>query len=260
MPLFVPSVGKDVHGVVRPVRLVGRVSGRSGIHVGRVGVLAVLLGVGVAGGLFPAVAFADSGSGGSVGSSGRGSGSEAGSASPKPRGRSPASVAGEPRVPSVVGAREVRPSLPSSSPRVSASPAMSSPVGERVVSWLADGVSGGSGSSDGGPVGWAVSELSRRQWARRSGVGAGQVWSYFFGNGTAEHPDGGVFIGNGYSWTAESCTGVTACTGGNGGLLGSGGDGYNGGNGGSAGGGGGGGGGGRPPGGAGGGGGPRGDV
>lgn len=42
-------------------------------------------------------------------------------------------------------------------------------------------------------------------------------------------------IGRGYSWTAESCSGTSACDGGNGGILGSGGHGYNGGSGGSAG-------------------------
>ena len=56
-----------------------------------------------------------------------------------------------------------------------------------------------------------------------------------FGNGTAEHPDGGILIGNGFSWDADTCTGTTACNGGNGGLIGNGGSGYNGGHGGSAG-------------------------
>lgn len=59
------------------------------------------------------------------------------------------------------------------------------------------------------------------------------VWSFFFGNGTADNPNGGILIGNGYSWTSSTCSG--SCNGGNGGLFGSGGDGYNGGNGGSAG-------------------------
>ena len=56
-----------------------------------------------------------------------------------------------------------------------------------------------------------------------------------FSNGTAEHPDGGNLIGNGYSWTAESCSGGQVCAGGDGGIFGDGGNGYNGGNGGSAG-------------------------
>lgn len=57
-----------------------------------------------------------------------------------------------------------------------------------------------------------------------------------FGNGTAEHPDGGMLVGSGFSWDATSCTGSGPCTGGNAGLLaGSGGNGFNGGNGGAAG-------------------------
>ncbi|MCX2931150.1 hypothetical protein ORI20_12745 [Mycobacterium sp. CVI_P3] len=60
-----------------------------------------------------------------------------------------------------------------------------------------------------------------------------EVVRYFVGNGTAAHPDGGILVGNGYSWTASSCT--TVCNGGNAGLLGNGGAGYNGGDGGNAG-------------------------
>lgn len=55
------------------------------------------------------------------------------------------------------------------------------------------------------------------------------------GNGTAEHPNGGILVGNGYSWTDATCTGSSACAGGNGGIIGNGGNGYNGGDGGSAG-------------------------
>lgn len=56
-----------------------------------------------------------------------------------------------------------------------------------------------------------------------------------FGNGTPDHPDGGIFLGNGYSWTAQTCTTGNACKGGNGGFLGNGGNGFNGGDGGAAG-------------------------
>ena len=60
------------------------------------------------------------------------------------------------------------------------------------------------------------------------------VW--LFGNGTAEHPDAGILIGNGYSYTsyAGACA-MGACNGGDGGLIGNGGSGFSGGNGGSAG-------------------------
>lgn len=57
-----------------------------------------------------------------------------------------------------------------------------------------------------------------------------------FGDGTADSPNGGLLAGNGFSYDADTCPGVSACAGGNGGLLaGSGGDGFNGGAGGSAG-------------------------
>lgn len=58
----------------------------------------------------------------------------------------------------------------------------------------------------------------------------------FVGDGTADNPNAGIVIGNGYSFTgyAGACT-TGACTGGNGGLLGNGGNGFAGGNGGAAG-------------------------
>lgn len=64
----------------------------------------------------------------------------------------------------------------------------------------------------------------------------GGLWRVLVGDGTPDNPNAGVFAGNGYSWTAETCTGTTACNGGNSGIFfGNGGDGFNGGNGGSAG-------------------------
>lgn len=60
--------------------------------------------------------------------------------------------------------------------------------------------------------------------------------SRLFGDGTPENPNGGILFGNGFSWDAQSCTGGSACHGGNAGLFGgSGGNGFNGGSGGSAG-------------------------
>ena len=63
----------------------------------------------------------------------------------------------------------------------------------------------------------------------------GSILRIFVGNGTAENPNGGLLLGNGYSWTADTCTGGAVCTGGNGGAIGNGGNGYNSGAGGSAG-------------------------
>ncbi|MEI6254872.1 MAG: hypothetical protein WCP30_18935, partial [Mycobacteriaceae bacterium] len=58
---------------------------------------------------------------------------------------------------------------------------------------------------------------------------------FFIGNGTADNVNGGLLIGNGFNFDALSCTGGLACNGGTGGLIGNGGNGFNGGNGGSAG-------------------------
>ena len=64
----------------------------------------------------------------------------------------------------------------------------------------------------------------------------GSILSIFVSNGTAEQPNAGLLIGNGYSYDRASCTGTGACNGGNAGLLfGYGGNGFNGGDGGDAG-------------------------
>ena len=66
------------------------------------------------------------------------------------------------------------------------------------------------------------------------------VFSFFVGNGTAEHPNAGILVGDGFSFTADdvggpNCTEGSPCNGGNAGLLfGSGGNGYDGGTGGNA--------------------------
>ncbi|MDQ1320878.1 MAG: hypothetical protein QG655_2121, partial [Actinomycetota bacterium] len=65
-------------------------------------------------------------------------------------------------------------------------------------------------------------------------VGGGLV-RIFVGDDTAAHPNGGILAGNGYTWTAETCTDPAGCDGGNAGLIGNGGNGFNGGSGGSAG-------------------------
>ena len=57
-----------------------------------------------------------------------------------------------------------------------------------------------------------------------------------FGNGTADHPDAGLPIGNGYSYGSVAGDCAAVCNGGNGGRLrGNGGAGFNGGDGGNAG-------------------------
>ncbi|ORB12580.1 hypothetical protein BST34_26740, partial [Mycolicibacterium monacense DSM 44395] len=64
----------------------------------------------------------------------------------------------------------------------------------------------------------------------------GNVVGLFVGNGTADRPNAGLLLGNGYSYTATTCPASTVCSGGHGGLLiGNGGNGFRGGNGGNAG-------------------------
>ena len=61
-----------------------------------------------------------------------------------------------------------------------------------------------------------------------------QVFRFFVGDGTADNPDAGLWVGDGFSYTAATCP-TGSCDGGSGGVFGSGGNGYNGGNGGWAG-------------------------
>ena len=122
-----------------------------------------------------------------------------------------------------------------------------SAAGSDVLSWLESG--SGNGVPGASPLMWTALAVTRRELGSGTGtstpaaatpaaasLGAwvpGSVLRIFFGDGTASNPNGGILIGNGYSWTAQSCP-TGSCTGGNGGLLGSGGTGYNGGDGGSA--------------------------
>ena len=89
------------------------------------------------------------------------------------------------------------------------------------------------------PLAWATLGVSRRDLSVAGTAAASPIADFvriFVGNGTAERPDAGILVGNGYSYTgyAGACT-TGACNGGNGGLIGNGGSGLNGGNGGSAG-------------------------
>ena len=66
-------------------------------------------------------------------------------------------------------------------------------------------------------------------------------FGYFVGNGTPDHPDAGILVGDGYSFTANDvgttpyCQAGKSCNGGNAGLIfGNGGNGYDGGTGGNA--------------------------
>ncbi|MBJ7401744.1 MAG: hypothetical protein JHC67_16030, partial [Mycolicibacterium sp.] len=62
----------------------------------------------------------------------------------------------------------------------------------------------------------------------------GSVLQALFRNGTADNPNAGLLVGNGFSFDASTCP-TGSCSGGNGGLIGNGGNAYNGGFGGDAG-------------------------
>lgn len=120
-------------------------------------------------------------------------------------------------------------------------PAAATPAAHGEVSvarpprWL--GAGGGPTAPIAEPLGWAVLAVSRRELsAARAADPIGDFIRIFVGDGTAERPDAGILMGNGYSYTSYegACT-SGACDGGNGGLIGNGGNGFNGGNGGAAG-------------------------
>ena len=143
-------------------------------------------------------------------------------------------------------------------PRLIADHGSVSAVHTDLLSWLQGGRTGDAPAAD--PFSWAVLAVTRRDsegpavTVQPAAVTQGELFTptaaarasstdplqsffrVFFGNGTADNPNGGLLFGNGYSYTGGDCPGgATSCNGGNGGLIGNGGSGYNGGNGGSAG-------------------------
>lgn len=85
----------------------------------------------------------------------------------------------------------------------------------------------------------AASQVSKPKAAVTAGATLrqpGPVVSIFISDGTMTHPDAGLLIGNGFSYTAVTCAAGSTCNGGRAGFLyGNGGNGFNGGTGGSAG-------------------------
>jgi len=251
-----------------PGRFTGALPGSS-LYVGRVGALAVALGIGAAIASVPAVAFADSGT--SDTSSGASESRSAASSESGPD-RTPAATAGQGREPSETDSdiadnessdtkesdtedtTEPEVEAAESSPSRSASHRFGSKdkypepepsvdevdeVDEPEVSVEATELNLDAENAGDDPVAPMVAPvmLSTATTGRRTGAPAGPAsLPWLFGDGTAEHPDGGLLYGNGFSWDALSCGGTTACNGGNAGLFGgSGGNGFNGGNGGAAG-------------------------
>ena len=216
------------------------------LSVGRVGALAMMLGVGSA--LASPIALADTTDTDTASASASARSASANVPSPRgavsARGAKPAATLSRPN------------SIRGSSGSVPAGSATKAPVGQ-VVSASPPVAAASLAQHQGGrtaltPAVWAVAAVARRQSdeatpaapvapaparlsaAQRTAWQPGAILRVFVGNGTAAHPDGGILIGNGYSWTATTCP-TGACTGGNGGLIGNGGTGYNGGSGGAAG-------------------------
>lgn len=199
-------------------------------YVGRVGLLAVALGIGAAVASMP-LASADST--GSAGSSGSAVSDSAPTAKTGPR-AARGSIA---RVASVARVESVK----------SGAAAVQSRTGDRRVDGGAPvelaalavtrrdrgGVARIAASSVSAPV--ASASLVTAAVPRASATWQpGSVLRVFVGNGTAANPNAGILLGNGFSYDATTCPTGT-CDGGQAGLVGNGGAGYNGGDGGSAG-------------------------
>jgi hypothetical protein len=123
--------------------------------------------------------------------------------------------------------------------------------GSEPLAWL--GADGAPDSPVAASLAWTAAAFARREFqaaaavAKASAVTTGEPANArgerpladfvrrFIGDGTADHPDAGFLIGDGFSYDATTCAGQTICNGGDGGVLGNGGNGYNGGNGGAAG-------------------------
>ena len=150
-------------------------------------------------------------------------------------------------------------------PRAAAATGSVDGLGANALSWLGSGASGDSPAA--APLMWTALAVTRRELgtttktvapaavttsgqpllgaaapnaaASAATLGAwqpGSILRIFFGNGTADNPNAGIFLGNGYSYTSYegACT-SGACNGGTGGWIGNGGNGFHGGVGGAAG-------------------------
>ncbi|WP_163806739.1 beta strand repeat-containing protein [Mycolicibacterium anyangense] len=269
--------------------------GHKSVYVGRVGALAVALGVGgMIAGLPVAAAdtgSGDSGSSGSVahsarkaaakstpGSASSASGNGKGSTTAKPAGAVSAesgAAASARRIhlgatdsvtpePSPVAVKEISPTVGADVPATeTTAPVLTAATPRGSLSTTPRGpldwLTGGGGDPLGaftGPLAWAALAVSRRETTNSTTVApaaaivtTGQPVAsltvvdpvdafirFFVGDGTADHPDAGIFFGNGYSYTSyEGACQSGPCNGGKGGFIGNGGNGFAGGDGGAAG-------------------------
>jgi len=183
-----------------------------GTNVGRIGALAVALGIGSATAVgLATAAYADTGDAESARTSSASRGAEAG----KP---APASPARASRAQQVAAS-----SKPSTSAAVAPLRKNVAAASERLVQAQSSAAPVASVAAT--PTSSAPQPPTPQSFLRM-----------FVGNGTADNPNAGILMGNGYSYTSYggACT-SGACNGGNAGLVGNGGDGFAGGNGGAAG-------------------------
>ena len=205
-------------------------------YIGRVGALAVALGVGSAIAAMPS-AFADSP--GSDGSAGSDPASSRSSASPqRDRDRSSASSARAGKA--ATAPKQGRASesgadrAGETTPRAGASdPDTPKKVGSALTSWLgvpaeADIPVPAAAIVDTESVARAYVTVTSPNASATGALTANPVADLirvFIGDGTPTNPHGGLLLGNGYSWTALTCASQSPCTGGNGGRIGNGGNG-----------------------------------
>jgi CubicO group peptidase (beta-lactamase class C family) len=177
------------------------------IHVGRIGALAITLGIGsaVAVGL-AASASADTGD------------AESGQTAATSRGAESGNPAGRP-----VAAKSLTRASSAQQVAARSTPAAASAAASRRQSVAVTAPTASSTAS----VSTASASAPEQP---------GSILRAFVGDGTADNPNAGLLWGNGYSYTAYAgaCT-SGACNGGSGGVVGNGGDGFAGGNGGAAG-------------------------
>jgi len=189
-------------------------------YIGRVGALAVALGVGSAIAAMP-VAFADET--GSAGSSGASSSDTKTSTKAPARRQANRAAAGS------ADSSSAAPSNSSSTPGAAASSGGVDRVGGGLASWLSTGSDSPAATRNGAASSGTKFSSSTSTGQLTSAATAAPIASasgflgFFVGNGDEDSPNGGILLGNGYTWTGYGgvCT-TGACNGGNGGLIGNG--------------------------------------
>jgi len=220
-------------------------------YIGRIGGLAVALGIGAAIASVPWVSGADPGA--SPSPSSRPTPSASGRAHTAPRSHTNSATAGDRTVTTLnsLGQDRLHPSpTAAASSRLSVAPQNLPALGTPSNMVVPLGYSSGSsrthrdrtapfatspaGSTTGSKLYTPISTAVNLSTAAATGNPIADFIAIFVSSGTAAHPNAGLLLGNGFSYDATTCAGGVACNGGHAGLLGNGGNGFNGGAGGSA--------------------------